>query len=57
MAIRNTLFKFYPCKQSTLVNGDAITNGDHDENNVWLRDCVPAIDESNRVLKKQLITW
>lgn len=58
MAIRNTLFKFYPCKQSTLiVNGDTITSGDYDENNVWLRDCIPAIDESNRVLKKQLIAW
>lgn len=57
-AIRNTLFKFYPCKHSTLVvNGDTITSGDHDENNVWLRDCIPAIDESNRVLKKQLIAW
>lgn len=58
MAIRNTLFKFYPCNQSTLVvHGDTITSGDHDENNVWLRDCIPAIDESNRVLKKQLIAW
>lgn len=57
-AIRNTLFKYYPCKQSTLVvNGDTITSGDYDENNVWLRDCIPAIDESNRVLKKQLIAW
>jgi len=57
-AIRNTLFKYYPCKQSTLIlNGDQITSGDHDENNVWVRDCIPAIDESNRVLKKQLISW
>ena len=31
--------------------------GDHDENNVWIRQCLPAIDESNRVLKKQLIAW
>ncbi len=58
MAIRNTLFKYYPCKQSTLyLNGDTITSGDHDENNVWIRQCLPAIDESNRVLKKQLIAW
>ena len=57
-AIRNTLFKYYPCKQSTVIlNGDKITSGDHDENNVWIRDCIPAIDESNRVLKKQLISW
>ena len=57
-ALRNTLFKYYPCKQSTLIlNGDKITSGDHDENSVWVRDCVPAIDESNRVLKKQLISW
>jgi hypothetical protein len=57
-AIRNTLFKYYPCKQSTLIlNGDKITSGDHDESNVWVRDCIPAIDESNRVLKKQLISW
>lgn len=57
-SIRNTLFKFYPCKQSTLVlNGDTITSGDNDENSVWVRDCIPAIDESNRVLKKQLIAW
>jgi len=58
IAIRNTLFKYYPCKQSTLyLNGDTITSGDHDENNVWIRQCLPAIDESNRVLKKQLIAW
>lgn len=57
-AIKNTLFQFYPCRQSTLVlNGDTITSGDNDENNIWLRDCIPAIDESNRVLKKQLIAW
>lgn len=58
LAIRNTIFKYYPCKQSTLfVNGDKITSGDHDENSVWVRDCIPAIDESNRVLKKQLVAW
>ena len=58
IAIRNTLFKYYPCKQSTVIlNGDKITSGDHDESNVWVRDCIPAIDESNRVLKKQLISW
>lgn len=58
LAIRNTIFKYYPCKQSTLiVNGDAITSGDSDENAVWVRDCIPAIDESNRVLKKQLVAW
>lgn len=58
MAIRNTIFKYYPCKQSTVIlNGDKITSGDHDENSVWVRDCIPAIDESNRVLKKQLVAW
>lgn len=58
LAIRNTIFKFYPCKQSTvIVNGDAIVSGDSDENSVWVRDCIPAIDESNRVLKKQLVAW
>ena len=58
-AIRNTLFKFYPCQPSLILNGDitSYTSGDHDENNVWIRDCIPAIDESNRVLKKQLIAW
>lgn len=58
LAIRNTIFKYYPCKQSTVIlNGDKITSGDHDENSVWVRDCIPAIDESNRVLKKQLVAW
>jgi hypothetical protein len=58
LAIRNTIFKYYPCKQSTVVlNGDTITSGDTDENIVWVRDCIPAIDESNRVLKKQLLAW
>ena len=58
IAIRNTIFKFYPCKQSTVIlNGDKITSGDTDENIVWVRDCIPAIDESNRVLKKQLLAW
>jgi hypothetical protein len=56
--IRNTLFKYYPCKQSTLVlDGDTISTGDNDENTVWFRDCIPAVDESNRVLKKQVIAW
>jgi hypothetical protein len=56
--IRNTIFKYYPCKQSTLVlDGDTISSGDNDENTVWYRDCIPAIDESNRVLKKQVIAW
>lgn len=54
-SIKNTLFQFYPCRQST--NDDSIASGGCDENNVWLRDCIPAIDESNRVLKKQLIAW
>ena len=58
LAIRNTIFKYYPCKQSTvIVNGDSITSGDSDENSVWVRDCIPAIEESNRVLKKQLVAW
>jgi hypothetical protein len=58
LAIRNSIFKYYPCKQSTVIlNGDKITSGDTDENIVWVRDCIPAIDESNRVLKKQLIAW
>jgi hypothetical protein len=58
LAIRNTIFKYYPCKQSTVIlNGDKITSGDTDENIVWVRDCIPAIDESNRVLKKQLVAW
>ena len=56
--IRNTIFKYYPCKQSTLVlDGDTISTGDSDENTVWYRDCAQAIDESNRVLKKQVIAW
>ncbi len=46
-AIRNTIFKYYPCSE----------NLGEDEQGVWIRDCVPAIDESNRVLKKQLIAW
>ncbi|CAF0942916.1 unnamed protein product [Brachionus calyciflorus] len=58
LSIRNTIFKYYPCKQSTVIlNGDKITSGDYDENSVWVRDCIPAIDESNRVLKKQLVAW
>ena len=62
-AIRNSLFKYYPCKSSSssssssAFNGDPNIGGDHDENSVWIRDCIPAIDESNRVLKKQLIAW
>lgn len=56
--IKNTIFKYYPCKQSTLIlNGDAISSGDNDMDLVWIRDCVPSIDEANRVLKKQLIAW
>ena len=40
-----------------LVADDMFLSGDHDEQTVWIRDCIPAIDESNRVLKKQLIAW
>lgn len=44
-AIRNTIFKYYPI----------MAVDDPDETNVWNKDCIPAIDETNRVLKKQLL--
>ncbi len=61
LAIRNTIFTFYPCKEGNLLtNGDKISSNvteSSDESTIWIRDCQPAIDESNRVLKKQLISW
>lgn len=61
LAIRNTIFTFYPCKEANLfANGDKISSNAgemSDETTIWIRDCQPAIDESNRVLKKQLISW
>jgi len=58
MAIQNTLFKYYPCYQSTQdLNNGEFTKNANNENNVWLSQCLPAINDANRELTKKFSYW